>query len=262
MKGRVSLKVSTAASFSIPSSLACACGRAFVKKQKSNKGRILLSVVLVMAIYCHVNAESEPFDSMYYLHDYDNWNSAPWSSSIPRYQLFFSQDMLDGFEGFIDNITFFGNPSDIPDPVTYDLNIYISSTNKTTSGLSTTNLEENHGLDKILVFSGNLELSFPTFVIDVDNLYHYTNSGNLLIDFYFNTVEPQENITESFGFQSYSYYGQENIARTYFDSLNGPDFIFNESAGALRTQIVFTPIPEPAALLLFALGSLALRRNR
>jgi hypothetical protein len=215
-----------------------------------------------MFLWHPLNAGAITFDSSDYLPDYDNWNTAPWSAAVPRYQLFFSQDMLDGYEGIINTITFFGNLNDSPVPITYDLSIYISSTSVTTGGLSQTNLEENHGADKTLVFSGNLDLSFPTFVIDVDNVYYYTNSGNLLIDFCFNTVSPQESLPESFGFQSYSFYGEQNIARSFYDVMNGPDVISNESIGALRTQIEFLPVPEPASAFLIGAGFLFIRLRK
>jgi hypothetical protein len=235
----------------------------FKKRRKLNTGRILLSIVLVMTLYCPLNAEAATFDSMDYLPDYTSWNAFPWSWGIPRYQLYFSRDMLNGYQGTIDKITFFGTPGRQVSPITYDLNIYISSTSKTTSDLSTTNLEDNHGADKTLVFSGNLALSYPTFVIDVNNVYNYKNNGNLLLDFYFNTTSPQDHFTgsEIFGFQAYSY-NQPNIARTYWDLINGPSRISNESDGALRTQIDFMPIPEPSTLFLLGLGAVMLKRKR
>jgi hypothetical protein len=200
---------------------------------------------------------------MDYLPDYGSWNAAPWSAGVPRYQLYFSKDLLNGYQGNIDKITFFASPSAQLPPITYELSIFISSTNRTTAGLSGTNLEENHGQDKTLVFSGPLDISYPEFVIDVDNVYNYTNTANLLLDFYFHTTSPQDGFTgpEVFGFQAYSFNDQPDIARTYTDLINGPDVILNSSDGALRTQIDFTPVPEPASLLLFAFAGLILRRK-
>jgi hypothetical protein len=220
-----------------------------------------IAIVLAMTLYCPSNAQASTFDSKNYLPGYDSWNAAPWSWGVPRYQLFFSQNMLNGYQGYVDKITFFGGTNR---PITYDLNIYISTTSKTAGGLSKTNLNDNHGADKTLVFSGKLGLSYPNFVIDVDNVYNYKNNGNLLLDFCFNTTSPQDTFRDGdvFGFQAYSYYGQSNIARTYTDLLNGPNTIMTYSAGALRTQIDFTTIPEPATLLLFGLAGLALRRKR
>lgn len=223
----------------------------------------LLSIVLIIPFVCPLFAAAETFDSMDYLPDYDSGNAAPWSWGVPRYQLYFSKDLLNGYQGNIDKITFFAWPgSQFPD-ITYELSIFISSTNRTTAGLSGTNLEENHGEDKTLVFSGPLDLTWPEFVIDVDNVYNYTNTANLLIDFYFHTTSPQDGLfnEDVFFFQAFSFNDQPDIARTYTDLINGPDVILNSSAGALRTQIDFTEVPEPASLLLFAFGGLALRRK-
>jgi hypothetical protein len=264
MKNRNKDLISAMATSSFLACPAYACRQLFKNRQKLNSYRILFSLVLAMTLYCPSNAKAATFDSMDYLPDYNQWNAAPWSWGVPRYQLYFSQNMLNGYQGVIDKITFFGQPDRFVSPITYDVNIYISSTSRTAAELSTTNLEDNHGADKTLVFSGKLELSYPNFVIDVDNVYNYTNNGNLLLDFCFNTTSPQDTFRDGdvFGFQAYSYYGQSNIARTYTDLLNGPNVIQTYSAGALRTQIDFTTIPEPATLLLFGLAGLALRRKR
>jgi hypothetical protein len=208
-------------------------------RQKINKNRILsLFILLVTVFYFPLKSEAMTFDSGNCLPDYNQLNSIPWADSqSTRYQLYFSRDILIGYEGFVDKITFFGDPRWSVLPTNYKLNIYISTTDRTVSGLSTTNLEDNHGGDKKLVFSGTLGLSYPDFVIDVDNVYNYAYySGNILIDFDFTAPIPSVPVKNMPFFQAYAYPGETNITRTYTEK-NNPGIIFNNSDGALRTQI-------------------------
>ncbi|MEW6088665.1 MAG: PEP-CTERM sorting domain-containing protein [bacterium] len=174
----------------------------------------------------------------------------PWSdSNVTRYQLWISENWLMDYTGTITSIKHF-TWNTHEDPL-YNLNIYISSTDVIGDDLSADSPDSNHGSNKTLIYSGNLPLpGDTTFTIDVDDVFYYNGTGNLLIDYSFNTNNGYTDLWWQAVGQNSNFFQvvNHNIIGNYmFDS------------GAIRTQLEFsssTPqIPEPGTMHL--LGSLA-----
>lgn len=176
-------------------------------------------------------------------------NYWPWGdANNSGYQLWFSDSLLGSNSGFVDSITHYAK-GPFGAGGTYNLDVYLSTTNKDFSSLET-NYANNHGSNKTLVFSGDLTLASSELLIDIDNIFNY-QSGNLLIEYDFNSftgVSPGYNGQE---FQSVGYNNQ--MLRVTQNSDEGSKVL---DFGALRTTLAFNAVavPEPSTFAIFALG--------
>ena len=184
-------------------------------------------------------------------------NYWPWGDADNNsYQLYLSESMMQGNTGIIDSITHFAT-SPKNDGSVYDLNVYISSTNLSTSGLST-NMSSNHGADKTLVFSGSTTLASSQINIDIDNVYNYTG-GNLVIEYAFNGFTGVGNFYDGPAFESVS--SNTKFWRVTDHAIEG-SIIYDQ--GAIRTQMMISAVPEPStyALMIGGLGLVGLMAAR
>jgi hypothetical protein len=144
------------------------------------------------------------------------------------------------------------------------LQVDLSTTARTPGGLSTV-FAENVGVDNTVVYSGSITFSSaftgpPEGPKDFDVIINFTKpflytptAGNLLADF--RTVGPlwgSQNSYMDFVRDS----GTFGVVSTLAANINAPSGI--TSAEGYVTRFSFTPVPEPAALVLGAEAALAL----
>lgn len=113
----------------------------------------------------------------------------PFNTGAMRYQQVFAANQFGGNSGIVqgwhyrvDEST--GNPFGATN---VNMDIWLSHTAMNPQGLSTT-FDNNHGGDKTLVFSGNMSISsagnasFFDIFIDVNDVFLYNGTGNLLLE--------------------------------------------------------------------------------
>jgi hypothetical protein len=209
--------------------------------------RLLICVVLsLMVVGGAIPTMATTFDSNNVV-SAGNGNYYPWGeASFQRYQLWFSRGMMAGYTGYIDGITQFvywtGTGS-------YDVDVYASTTAVGSGALSAIDPDTNRGANNTLIFSGNLALNnTPTLMIDTNPVFNYDGSGNLLLDFIFHSFTGGGTAFQSVDSNS-----------DFFRVCNGPGASkWVDPAGAIRTQIDFTPVPIPPTSLLIGSGLLGL----
>jgi hypothetical protein len=222
---------------------------------------------------CSLTAATFDTDSLY---PSDGPNYWPWGDADNlRYQLWFSDGFLEGYSGTLQAIRHFAHGEDTDNLGTssYTLEIFASTTvpSFTYSDLTSSDLELNHGADKTLIFSGSVT-SAATFELDVDDLFSYTGTGGVLLDYVFGDfsgVVPGDVESNYDGptFQAVYSDVSENFARVTSHNFEGSSVLPD---GMLRTQLDFgsvEAVPEVSPLLpaiaVIGLGCLwHRRRNR
>ena len=186
-----------------------------------------------------------------------NSNYWPWGDADNTgYQLLLTDNLLGSGSGIIDSITHFASNTTNLGAV-YNLDIYMSTTSKQANTLETT-FANNHGANKVLVFSGALTFSSSELFIDIMNVFNY-ESGNLLIEYDFHSFTGVANSYDGPQFQSVS--TNNDLVRVTQHNLEG-DTVYMGSA--IRTQLNFNAVsvPEPSTLAIFALGIIGLASRR
>lgn len=176
------------------------------------------------------------------------------------YQLLFSQNILPGVSGYITEISHFV-ASDLGKlgSAAWNVDVYLSTTAVGPDDLNADVPTSNHGANRTQVFSGWVNLTDPKLTIDVADTFVYDGSGNLLVEYVFHDFEGVGEYYDGPTWQSVN--DNSDFYRVTQNSAEG-NVVYDW--GAIRTELVTTPVPEPEtyAMLGLGLGALMLARRR
>lgn len=174
------------------------------------------------------------------------------------YQLWFSQSALTGTTGIVTELSHFvGNDFGKLGSAAWNVNIYLSTTSVSSAGLNADDPASNHGSNRTQVFSGWVNLTDPKLTIDIDDSFVYDGSGNLLLEY---NLHEYTGVSGGYSGPTWQSVNENSdFVRVTQNLVEGNTFY---PWGALRTELVTTPVPEPETYAMLGMGLFALAATR
>ena len=212
---------------------------------------LILAALLVVSAFGPARASTFDTNNTVFANSQNYW---PWGDARnQRYQLWFSQSMMTGYTGDITSIRQFVYGSNTSDS-SYNVNIYASTTSVVSGSLDADNPDDNRGANNTLIFSGNLDLnSLSTLTIIPTSSFNFDGSGNLLLDFIFNSFTGVGDFYDGPIFQAVS--DNSDFVRVINHATEG-NHVYRYSA--LRTEIQFGAAPLSPSIIFLGSGLLCL----